>query len=198
MKYIFDFDDVLFHNTKLFKEHIFACLEKAGVPRERAEEYYRTVRENKFSLRVFINHLFVFGDVGKKVEDVYEEIMRECPNFQNNEVVKAVQRWGRKNCYIVTSGDEEFQRDKIERSGLAPFFLRAYTTSKGKTEAIRAICAEPENTGEQFVFFDDKPEFIKEINRKDFPNVEAVLYKPGDFEKFMEASNPSSELKRRK
>ena len=58
MKYIFDFDDVLFNNTKQFKEHMYACLEKAGVSRGKAEEYYNTVRENRFSLKAFIKTLF--------------------------------------------------------------------------------------------------------------------------------------------
>ena len=34
MKYIFDFDDVLFNNTAQFKPHIFKTIARAGVPEE--------------------------------------------------------------------------------------------------------------------------------------------------------------------
>src|SRR3989344_2480096 len=98
MKYIFDFDDVLFNNTKQFKEHMYACLEKAGVSRGKAEEYYNTVRENRFSLKAFIKTLFAFWGIKKEAEEVYADIMRECPNFLNNELIEAVKRVGVENC----------------------------------------------------------------------------------------------------
>lgn len=199
MKYIFDFDDVLFDNTKKFKEHMFKTLENAGVPRESAMSNYTPKRE-QFSLKDFIKSMFALFDIKKDAGAAYEEIMGKCPQFVNNEVLEAIKKWGPQNCYIVTSGDEHFQLEKINKSGIGALFLASniYTTPRNKTNAVREICAKSGNELEVFVFFDDKPEYIREINEGNFPNVTSILYKPGEFERFMKGFGPTSELKKRK
>src|SRR3989338_2790155 len=106
MKYIFDFDDVLFNNTKQFKKHIYACLEEVGIKKENAEEYYKEVREIEFSLRNFIENLFIrSGKDLSKVEEIYEKIMSECKNFTNIELLKQIEKLGKENCFIITNGE---------------------------------------------------------------------------------------------
>ena len=80
MKFIFDFDDVLFNNTKQFKEHMYACLEKAGVPRTVSAEYYKEVRKNQFLIKNNLAVLLNLLGKEKKAEQIYEEIMSECKN----------------------------------------------------------------------------------------------------------------------
>ncbi|MEK7539555.1 MAG: hypothetical protein AAB595_02880, partial [Patescibacteria group bacterium] len=68
MKFIFDFDDVLFNNTKQFKEHMYMCLEKAGVSRNVAEKYYKEIRGGKFWLKKMLIHFSI-------QESLYEKIL---------------------------------------------------------------------------------------------------------------------------
>ena len=180
MKYIFDFDDVLFNNTSQFKPYMYAVLERAGVPRAKAEKYYQTVREDGFSLRAFIKNLFVFENIGRDIEEVYREIMTGCSNFLNERLIEAVKRVGLENCYIVTNGDKEFQWDKLRNSGLANLFdeHRIRVVLKSKKEVIKEILAE--NPGQEFVFLDDKRKFLDEL--KDLPNLTTIHFP--DFKKY--------------
>ncbi|HBA45956.1 hypothetical protein A2W67_03160 [Candidatus Nomurabacteria bacterium RIFCSPLOWO2_02_40_28] len=175
MKYIFDFDDVLFNNTKQFKEHIYKCLEKAGISRTVAETYYTEVREKEFSLKNFISTLLKRGKIDKKMEDIYEEIMSECPNFINNELLDEIERLGKNNCYLVTYGGKEFQQDKLDRSGVSIYFSQTYVVTESKNEIISMICASHKD--EQVVFFDDKPKFLNDVSLKDCPNLVPIQYK---------------------
>ena len=75
MKYIFDFDDVLFHNTKQFKKHMFMCLEKAGASGAETEKYYKEVRVNDFWLKKLLVHFSL-------KENLYEEILKKTKILQ--------------------------------------------------------------------------------------------------------------------
>src|SRR3989344_5835061 len=67
MKFIFDFDSVLF-NTKEFLKHLYACVERAGVPKEIAQEYYKKVGGTQFSLKKLLIYLSIR-------ENLHEEIL---------------------------------------------------------------------------------------------------------------------------
>src|SRR3990167_7630412 len=98
MKYIFDFDDVLSHTTKRFKEHVIPVLEKDGVSRSQIEEYFKSEQWNLFSFKKMLAHF--------SLSDLYEEIMQEVKFFTNKELVREIEKIGKHNCYIVTYGDE--------------------------------------------------------------------------------------------
>src|SRR3989338_2994876 len=115
MKYIFDFDDVLFNNTRQFKPHMYACFKKAGVPRNMAEPYYKEVRVDRFWLKNLLLHFSI-------KESLYEEIMKKCNHFINKKLITVIKKLGKENCYILTHGGEEFQLDKIKRTGIIPLF----------------------------------------------------------------------------
>ncbi|MES3031956.1 MAG: HAD family hydrolase [Patescibacteria group bacterium] len=167
MKFIFDFDDVLFKNTKQFKEHMYASLEKAGTPRKVVEEYYKEVRTNKFWLRELLTHFSIR-------ESLYEEILNESTNFINKELLDIVKKLGRENCYIVTHGNEEFQRDKIKKSGLDSLFSEIIVVQGDKKEAVEKICEKYKN--EKVLFIDDKAKHFEDLDYKKYPNLKTILY----------------------
>lgn len=164
-KYIFDFDDVLFYNTAQFKKHMYSCLEKAGVPHQVAFEYYQTVR-HKFSLKNFLLHF--------DLENIYEEIMAKCPDFVNRELMEVVKKIGKDNCYIVTHGEEEYQKAKLEKSGIVPFFKKIYIIQDTKKEAIAQICSE--NKDQEVIFIDDKIARVEDVDLTKCPNLKTILY----------------------
>ncbi len=176
MKYIFDFDDVLFYNTKLFKEHMYECLEEAGVSRNMAEIYYKEVREKEFSLKNFIAELFKRGKMDEnKMEEIYKKIMSECKNFTNLELLEKVKGYGKENCFIVTNGEKQFQKDKLENSGITPLFQEIFIVPNSKKEVIYEICSKYKD--EKISFFEDKIKFIADIDMSKCPNLETVFYK---------------------
>ncbi len=174
MKFIFDFDDVLFDNTKKFKEHMYASLEKAGVSRNIAEEYYKTVRGNKFWLKEFLTHFSI-------KESTYEKILNESKNFTNNELINIVKKLGKENCYIVTHGGEKWQRDKIKITGIESFFSEIIVVQGSKKEAVEKICAKHKE--EKVLFIDDKAKHFENLDFKKYPNLKTILYDEQGFER---------------
>src|SRR3989344_9663464 len=167
MKFIFDFDDVLFNNTRQLKERMFRLIAEAGVPENEAREYYRRpeVRGYEFSLKKFIGYLFDRFKIKEDQGALYEKIMweQELSTFLNTELMAEIDRVGMKNCYIVTNGDVEFNTDKLKRSGIWEKFgngERIRIVPKSKREAISEICTK--NSGEQVVFIDDKEIFLSD------------------------------------
>ena len=182
MKFIFDFDDVLLNNTGQFKPHMFACIAKAGVPRNVAEGHYKEKRVQEFSLRDFITHLFSKYEIAEPtIENVYTEIMGECKNFINTELVEVVKKLGKENCWIITNGEQVFNHDKVFMSGLDTLFSEIHIVPGSKKEIIEKICAE--NKNEKVIFVDDKAKFIDDINMTKCPNLKTILYDTHGLEK---------------
>lgn len=176
MKYIFDFDDVLFHNSKKFKEHMFMCLEKAGIPRAEAEKYYKEVRVNEFWLKRLLSHFSL-------KENLYEEILKKSENFTNKELLKIIKELGKENCHIVTRGGEEWQLDKIKRSGIEPLFSDIIAVWGSKKEAVEKICARHKD--EEVLFIDDKVENFEDLDFLKYSNLKTILYDEQGFEKLI-------------
>lgn len=176
MKYIFDFDDVLFYTTKMLKKHMYTCLQEAGISRETAERYYKTAREKEFSLKKSIAGIFANEKKNKNdVEKIYEKIMSECKNFTNSVLIEKIKKLGREDCFIITNGEEEFQKDKIARSGIAPFFSEIYIVPESKKEIIYNLCNKYDE--EEIIFTEDKIRFIEDIDLKKCPNLKTILYR---------------------
>lgn len=178
MKYIFDFDDVLFKTTKHRLEHMFVVLQKAGISEKDIEEYYKKERTNFFSLKNLLAHFLMS-------EDVYEEIMKEIKNFLNDELIEMIKKLGRENCYLVTAGHEEFQKEKILRAGINPLFAEIVVTPGTKKEAVENICAKFKN--EDIVFIDDKKIFFEDLDFKKYPNLKTILYTGQNTEDLLKA-----------
>jgi|SRR3989338_991965 len=167
MKYIFDFDDVIFQTTKHRLEHMYSVLEKAGIVRQEIEEYYKRERLNLFSPKKLIKHFHL-------ADSVYEEIMKGSQNFLNKELVKTIEKLGKENCHIVNYGDEEFQLDKIHSSSIAPLFSEIIVVSSGKKEIIEKLCAKHKD--EQVFFIDDQIKHFDELDLDKCPNLKTILY----------------------
>jgi len=176
MKFIFDFDDVLFDNTKQLKEYMYECLDKAGISRDIAEKYYKTVRENRFWLKDFLHHFSL-------TESMYEKILKKSKNFTNKELLTLVKKLGKENCYIVTHGNEEYQRDKIRITGIEPFFSEIFVISNSKKGAVEKICAKHKN--EKVIFVDDKAKHFEDLDFKKYPNLKTILYDEKGLEKVL-------------
>ncbi|MCC7160565.1 HAD hydrolase-like protein [Candidatus Nomurabacteria bacterium] len=181
MKYIFDFDDVLFLNTAKFKKHMYTCIEKAGVSHEVALKYYNEVRDKGFSMRDFVNAIYKNEkDIKISEEELYKEIMHEIKNFINQDLLNLIKGIGKENCYIVTHGKEEYQLEKIDRTSIAPLFCEIIVVQDSKKQSIENICAK--NNTEKVVFVDDKEKRFKDLDFEKFPNLKTILYTGQDIE----------------
>lgn len=174
MKFIFDFDDVLFHSTPRFKEHLRSSLEKAGIPRPAVEKYAENLKGKGFSLKELLNQFFV--DL-----NWYEEILKNSEEFINQDLLKIIKKLGRENCYIVSFGNQEFQLDKIKKAGIEALFLEIVVVPESKKETIEKICLKYKD--EQVVFIDDKIKHIQDLDLIKYPNLKTILFDEQGLEK---------------
>ncbi len=181
MKFIFDFDDVLFHNTAQFKEHMYSCLEKAGVSHGMPAEYYKEMRGNQFQPKKFISGLLTRCKLNKNAGDIYEEILSQVKNFLNTEVLEIIKKLGKDNCYLVTQGNKEFHEDKLKASGVVPLFHEVTIVPEFKKSVIENICKNHKD--ETVIFIDDRQKFFDELDYKKYPNLKTILFDEQGLEK---------------
>lgn len=177
MKFIFDFDGVLFFTIKNLEEHVNKIYRKNGISRKQIDEYYNREKVNGFSQKKLLKHLSL-------PESLYEEMMKDNNAFVNQEILEMVKKLGRKNCYLVTEGDKEFQGDKIKSVEIAHLFSQIIITLGSKKKVIENICKKHKN--ETVVFIDDRQKFFEDLNFKKYPNLKTILY-TGQKIKFEEA-----------
>lgn len=188
MKIIFDFDDVLFNNTAQFKEHIFKCLEDAGVPRVTAEGEYLSVRKTDipFSLKRFLALLAVKNGLDmEKMRALYEDIMAPVKSFLNPALIQIAKNAGAENCFLVTNGEEGFQEDKIERTEVSKLFKEIFIVPEGKKIIIDDIYNK--NPNEKIIFVEDRSRFIDELDLSKYPNLKIVHFNKDGLDKLNQA-----------
>ena len=98
-----------------------------------------------------------------------------------------IKKLGKENCYIVTLGNEEFQRDKIKRAGIESLFFKIVVVWGSKKEAVEKICAKHIN--EKVIFIDDKAKYFEDLDFKKYPNLKTILYNERGFEKVLFRDN---------
>lgn len=165
MKYIFDFDDVLF-NTRNFKKNRVSVFAKAGIPEDLVEKYLKDNKVKHFSLKKLMVHF--------SIENFYEEIMSKNKDFINTDLVEIVKKLGKENCFIVTFGDDEFQMEKIKSIGIEPLFSKIVVVQDEKKEEIEKICEKYKD--EKVIFIDDRPNHFENLDFKKYPNLKTILY----------------------
>lgn len=177
MKLILDFDDVLL-DAKGLKQVMCDILREEGV--ENGEELYE---EERKSGRVFTPKEFLQrsclskgeGSEAVNVDSMYEKMLDACIYLVNKELVTLVKKVGKDNCFIVSNGNQEFQENKIQRSGLSVLVKKIVIVSGTKSLEIEQICAEfPQ---EPILFVDDKSINFSDIDLNVCKNLKTILYK---------------------
>ena len=175
IKFIFDFDDTLF-NSKKFKKNMFSYIEKAGINYSFAENSYKEIRnlDTPFSLKIFLSLLFPGKKKKKIVLSLYRKIMFNCSDFLNKELYDVVRMAGKSNCYLVTNGDEDFQLDKIKKSGIVSLFNTIEIVPASKKKVVERICMD--NPNSMIIFIDDKRKFFTDIDMNLYKNLKTILF----------------------
>ena len=190
MKLILDFDDALF-NAKELKDVIFRVLREHGV--ENGEELYTRERSkvgNIFMPKEFLKNACSALDMEDSdvvtevnVDELYDEIMSECPRLINQGLVVLTTSVGKENCYIISNGSQEFQMDKMKRSGVGALVGSIIVVPGSKKQEIEKICRKFPN--EEVIFADNKSIFFDDLDREVCNNLKTVLYNENGLESLM-------------
>lgn len=107
-------------------------------------------------------------------DDLTEKIMGKCQDFVNNELIDRIKTLGASNCHIVTHGVNEYQIEKINRTGIKSFFSNIYVVQDTKKDSVELICKKFKK--DTVVFVDDKEERFADLDFKKHSNLRTVLY----------------------
>jgi hypothetical protein len=171
MKLILDFDDVIF-NAQTFKDLMFFFLKERGI--QHGEDVYREMRKSDqlFSVAKYIERLHI---PESDKEEVYEGIMTPAEWLVKEEMLSVFDFVEKENVFIVSQGDEGFQRDKIERAlGDRVPQSHVVIVPGTKKHEIQHICELYKD--EEVVFVDDKTLFLDDLPLQDIPNLTAILF----------------------
>ena len=178
MKLILDFDDTLFNNAK-FKKHLFYIAQNYGITN--VEELYTQSRssETPFSLKNFLQKSLPESNIDNtsSVEQMYEEIMSICETCVNKDVIDLVKNVGKNNCFLVTHGDDEFQKDKINMVMVRGYFSEVIIVPGSKKAIIESLCER--YSSQVVIFVDDKIRFFEDIDMERCKNLKTVLFDNG-------------------
>lgn len=171
MKVVLDFDDVIF-NASAFKELMFFYLGERGI--RNAREVYDDMREKEEVFSV-LRYLDKLGVKESERDEVYEGIMTPCAWLVNKEVITIMEELGEENIFILSQGEEAYQRDKIDRAvGDKVLGSHVAVVPESKTEELRKICETYKD--EDIIFADDKLKFLNALPASDLPNLKTVLF----------------------
>jgi len=173
MKIIIDFDDTIFNTYKMMQEFI-KSFKKAGFSSEEFKEIYRKSKEKKgdFDQKTIIS---LFGKLRpfdkRQVAKELADILERAEEFVYPDFRKFVDNFPKKELILLSFGSTNYQKIKIENSGVGKYFDKIYVTNKNKVFNLEKIYRK--YAGDRIVFIDDKAEEIDKVKEK-FPGVIAL------------------------
>lgn len=194
MKLILDFDDVIF-DTKSFKTKVFSGLVSSGISAENVESIYQTQRSS-FNIATLYKEVIRFAGIAMSQEELEKKIgvvLQDLHNYVDERLIQMINNIGKENCYILTAGEGEFQKQKLLYSGILSLIPNEQIIIVGsdKKESLRLVCSLYPN--EPIIFADDKEINIQDAQSLGILNLFAVQYDERGFEKLSEAVSSYSE-----
>lgn len=181
MKIFFDFDDVLF-NTQAFVDENFKVFARYGVSAELYRETYVAARQlgnewvKVYNMDAHLETLkdLVPGFDAESVRAGVEKTLSDTSHFVFPEVEACLRKLKERGCelYVISFGRPEFQRSKIQNSGLAPYLQGILAGLEMKSAMMQSVLGQ-ESQGEDVWFVEDQVKFIQET-KKVFPSMTMV------------------------
>lgn len=173
---LFDWDDVLF-NTADFKNDFTDSLEELDISRIAVFETYEASKQMEGG-HSFENHasllIAAYPDQAEKIRAVFARTMSRVPGFVYSDAKQFIIAAGLKGAAlgVLSAGNEQFQKEKIERSGLYTqfnFITVVPYANAGERKAQEIVKLAEQY--EKIVFFEDSVDNLH--------TVESVLSEAG-------------------
>lgn len=170
MKIFIDFDNVMF-DTEKFKSDLAKIFLKNGISKkEFADSYlsFKTARK-AYEPREHIK-ILTGGDDDKarRLFLYFKNLMKNLEKYVFQDAIEFLKSHSKKILYLISYGNKKFQKEKINKSGIAPYFKNIIITRGNKAKEIRKIIKSDKfKKNETVIFIDDKPKHIKEIKELD-------------------------------
>lgn len=162
---IFDLDNTLISARKVYRA-LESSFTKAGVKRKDFQGMYRESKVGGvFNLGRFISLAEKdFSFSGRKINEILEEVFKKRGKYLYPDVLPFFRKWFSKvDIFLVSLGDEEFQKRKLKGSGIYKFFKRILITKdKRKIKEVQPLF----NKEKKNFVIEDNPEMLFYLKRK--------------------------------
>ena len=143
-----DLDDTLF-NTYMFKEDILECFARCGVTKE---DYYDSYRQAVFGPvegyfdYTFKKHADILRNLNYQIpdstiDDLNNLLKKNYNDSQAEQFLLGIKKISHK-LILLTAGEPELQKKKIDSTGLAKYFDQIEIIDGGKSQKIVAVAGQ--------------------------------------------------------
>lgn len=182
MKIFLDFDDVIF-NSKRFSADLRKVFVSSGISEaDFWRDYLDYPVKGKTGIRKYNawHHLELLRRRGADTADVAKKLdrfMRQVQQYLFPDIRKFFRAAGKKDIFVVSYGDSEFQKSKIMQSLGQAYAGRVVISDQTKSRVLRHIIRKQRILkAEPLVSIDDRIENIHDI-KKNLPEVTTILAK---------------------
>ncbi len=181
-KIFVDFDDVLF-NTRAFMDDLVAACAPLGVTPAQWHAAYRNRAGDvpgvhaPFTIARFAQILAraVGGDATALAQAMDDATMRDLRKYVFDDSVAFLQHFSREDMFILTYGDDAFQRARIDGCGLGALVAETFVTQSQKVEVLADyLDAHPTVAPAEVVYLDDRAVYFGPVKAQ-LPAVRTVL-----------------------
>jgi FMN phosphatase YigB (HAD superfamily) len=174
MKIILDFDYTLF-STEKYCQSFQKAFEKLRVDKELFQETFEKSRNSKGKYRPANQFELIVKQKPeidlKKIEREFKKVLNQSEQFLYPDVLFFLKEARINNDLIILSyGEDWFQKEKIKKSKITPFFKEIFITKDiKKTSVLKKLLRDKEKA----MFVDDNPMALSE-NKKLSPKLVTV------------------------
>lgn len=175
MKYIFDFDDVIF-DSHTFKNRIAELLLGYSISREDFLADYAQVRGPGYSVSQHITDLFQKYNVQvgeSEITSIVDTLFADIKQLLNFDVVTFISK-NTSDVFILSAGNTDFQMRKIIETGIKDIVSEVVIVPHSKKEWV--IVFAKKYPDETVYFIDDNREHLLHKEFDSVSNLKTILY----------------------
>lgn len=183
MLLILDLDNTIFDTASL-KNDLAKSLIKFGVSENLFFRIYQKIRkEHPYSHEVYLKFLSEEKNIEKRKAKIQlERLDRRLTKYLYPDAVWFLKKMKKKNARLVllSYGDKEFQKTKIEKTKIGSFFDKVIVTNK--KNKVPFVAKLIKNSNKKVFFINDDPKEISQVSEK-FKNIIPINVKGGNLKK---------------
>jgi FMN phosphatase YigB (HAD superfamily) len=155
MKIIFDFDDTIFDTNRFKQEKLFPCLLRYGITTLDFSRNYEQYRKDNpvYDIKEHLTKIAGQYNISIDINDIVQGMIKNLDEFIFPEYLNVIKKYGRENIFILTQGDNNFQRLKITKSKIDKKVEEIFTVEGTKAEKVKSLCTLWNN--DAVLFFDN-------------------------------------------
>lgn len=185
MKIFIDFDDVLFE-TKKFVNDFDSIFIGNGISKDKIKEFSKSLSETSkckktpYSLEREINFFKKTIDLDyDKLSGDAESFMENLKKYVFSDVDSFLKSFPKKDLYLLSYGDVNFQKKKIINSGIGKYFGKIIISEDNKLDVISKIYKDYKfSKNEKIILIDDRVENLEKIEKKHREIITFLMLRP--------------------